>query len=123
MEEEGSFQGIGEWPVSGLPSPEVGIWNPVCFPFERRPAVWYDRWERFPSLRLSLGCVKSAPVARWDSYKLRLTFSSIPVLGRMGSLAGNVPSPFEILPLFFQHSGHNKEEIRQWTTAEGKRFT
>ena len=39
------------------------------------------------------------------------------LLARKGSLAGNVSTLFEILSVFFQHLGHNEEEIRQWTTG------
>ena len=38
-------------------------------------------------------------------------------VARKGSLAGNVSALFEILSVFFQHLGHNEEEIRQWTTG------
>ena len=41
------------------------------------------------------------------------------LLARKGSLAGNVSTLFEILPVFFQYLEHNEEEIRQWTTNGG----
>ena len=47
---------------------------------------------------------------------------------KKGELSRKCPHPpslslFEILPLFFQHLERNEEEIRQWTTADGRRLT